>query len=109
VSGQETLCLAHRLEPPHLSLSPSGRPMRVLCSVVQVAALSMLDVREQFTLCHAVALQLVCDQDPRRILEAFQETLDEALRRSAIATTLYQDVQHDAVLVDGAPEISQSP
>jgi hypothetical protein len=68
VSGQETLCLAHRFESLHLSLSPSGRPMRVLNSVIQVAALSMLDVREQFTLCHAVALQFVCDQDTRRIL-----------------------------------------
>jgi hypothetical protein len=56
VNGQETLCLAHRLESLHLPLSPSGRPMRVLSAVVQVAARSMLDVREQFTLCHTVAL-----------------------------------------------------
>jgi hypothetical protein len=67
VSGQETLCLAHRFESLHLSLSPLGRPMRVLSSVVQVAALSMLDVREQFMLCHAIAPQLVRDQDTRRI------------------------------------------
>lgn len=58
-SGQEALCLVHRLEPQHLPLSSPGRPMRVLRSVVQVAALAMLDVRQHFAFRHTVALQPV--------------------------------------------------
>jgi hypothetical protein len=89
-----------------LPLSLPGRPVRVLCAVVKVAALSMLDVRQHFAFGHTVALQLVRDEDAWRILQAFQEALEEALRRGAITAALHQDVQHDAVLIHGAPEIA---
>ncbi len=107
VSRQEALGLAHRLEPLHLPLSPPGRPVRVLCSVVQVAALAMLDVQQQCALGHAIALQLVCDEHARRIMQTFEETLEEALCRRAIAAALHRDVEDHAVLIHGTPEIAQ--
>ena len=39
-------------------------------------------------------------------LQAFQEALEEALCRGAITAALHQDVQHDTVLIHGAPEIA---
>ena len=107
VSGWETRCLAHRLEPLHLPLSPSGRPVRVLRLVVRVAALAMLEVRQQFALGHAIALQLVRDEDAWRIMETVEEALEEALCRRAIAAALHQDVEDHAVLIHGAPEIAR--
>jgi len=65
----------------------------------------VLNGREQCTLRHAIAAQFVGDEDTRRILQAFQQALEKALCRPCIAAALHQDIQHDAVLIDGAPEV----
>src|SRR5271157_2038978 len=93
VSGQEALRLPWRLEPLHLPFSAPGRPMGILSAIVQVAALTVLDIRQELALRHAVAFQLV--------------RVEEALRRPRIAAGLDQNIKHDAVLIDGAPEIMQ--
>lgn len=104
---QETLCLAHRLETLHLSFSPPRRTMGVLRPVVEIATFAMIDVWQELAPCHAIALQLVRDQDTRRILQTFQETLEEAPRCGRITAMLHQDVQYDAALINRAPEITQ--
>ena len=81
--------------------------MRVLRSIVQVAAPAVFDVRHQRALRHAVAAELVGDEDPRYVLQTLQQPLEEALRRPGIAAALHQDVEHDPVLIDGTPEIVQ--
>ena len=100
------LCLAHRLEPLHLPLSPSGRQVGVLRPIVQVTALAVLDNRQQFASGHAIALQLVRDEDARAIVQTPEEALEEALCRSTVAAALHRDIEHDAVLIYGAPEIA---
>ncbi len=105
VGGEEVLGLARRFESLHLPLSSPGRPMRVLCPIVKIAALSMLDARKHLTLSHTVAPQLVGHEHPRHILQTLQQSLEEALRSGGIAPGLHQDVEHDAILIDGAPEI----
>ena len=81
--------------------------MRVLGSIVQVAALPVFDLRQQRALCHAIAAQFVGDKHARNILETLQQPLEEAPRRPGIAAALHQDIEHDAILIDGAPEIVQ--
>jgi len=81
--------------------------MGILSSIVQVAALTVLNVRQDRALRHAVAFQFIGDEDPRDVLQPLQETLEEALRRPGIAAGLDQNIKYDAVLIDGAPEIMQ--
>ena len=107
VGRQEALRLWCRFEPLHLPLSPAGWSMRILRAIVEVAALAMLDIRQQLSLCHAVASQLVGDQDARHILQTLQQPPEEALRRPSVAPALHQDIEYDAVLIDGAPQVVQ--
>ena len=46
--------------------------MRVLRSIVQVAALAVFDVWHQRVLRHPLAAELVGDEDPRRMLQTIQ-------------------------------------
>ncbi|HUN40245.1 MAG TPA: hypothetical protein VMU81_08155 [Acetobacteraceae bacterium] len=105
VSGEEVLGLLGRFEPLHLSLSSSRRSMRVLGPIVQISALSMLDAGKQLTLSDTIAPQLVGHDHPRYIVQALQKPLEEALRGVGIAPGLNEDVEHDAILSDGTPEI----
>jgi hypothetical protein len=65
----------------------------------------MLDIGKQLTLSNAVALQLVGHDHSRHILQTLQKSPDEAFRRVGIPPGLNEDVEHNAVLIDGAPEI----
>jgi hypothetical protein len=105
VSGEEILSLFRRFEPLHLPFSTSCRPMRGFGAVVQKSALSMFDVGEDLMLCRAVAFQLVSHDHPRHVLQALQQPLEETLRRLRVAAALNEDVEHDAVLIHGTPEI----
>jgi hypothetical protein len=107
VCGQEALCLPRRLEALHLPFSAPRRSVRVLRSIVQVAALAVFDIGHQRTLCHPIAAELVGDENPRHILQSLQQPLKETLRCPSIAATLHQDIEHDPVLIDGTPEIMQ--
>jgi hypothetical protein len=81
--------------------------MRVLRAIVDVAALPMLDIRQQLSLCHGLASQLVGDQDARYILQTLQQPSEEALRRPGVAAALHRDIEHDAMLIDDAPQVVQ--
>ena len=52
----------------------------------------------------SVGTQLVRDHDAGRDDRRFQKPLHEPLRRAGVSSTLDQDVENDAVLIDGAPE-----
>jgi hypothetical protein len=79
--------------------------MRVLSPIIQISALSVLDAREELTLSDAIASQLVSHNHPRHILQPPQQASKEALRCLGIAPGLNEDVEHNAILIDGAPEI----
>ena len=59
MSGQELLGLPGRLEPLHAPFALAGRLMRILRTIVEVAALSVLDVRDDRPLGRGVAFQLI--------------------------------------------------
>ena len=65
----------------------------------------MLDIRQKLALSHTIALQFIGDENARHVQQPLQKTLEEALRRPGAAAGLHQNVKHDAVLIDGAPEI----
>jgi hypothetical protein len=65
----------------------------------------MLDTRKQPALSDAVAPQFVGHDHPRHALQAFQQTSEEALGGVGISPVLNKDVEHNAVLVDGTPEV----
>jgi hypothetical protein len=58
--------------------------MRVLSAIVQVSALTVLDIWQKLALGYAGAPQFVGDENARHVLQPLQETLEEALRRSGI-------------------------
>jgi hypothetical protein len=105
VGGEEVLGLFGRFEPLHLPFPSSRWPVRVLGPIMQISALPMLDGGKQLTLSDAVAPQLVGHDHPRDILQTLQKPPEEALRGVPIAPGLNEDVENNAILIDGAPEI----
>jgi len=82
-----------------------ARSMRVLGPIIQISALSVLNAGKQLTLSDAIAPQLVGYDHPRCIVQALQKPLEEALCGVGIAPGLNEDVEHDAILIDGTPKI----
>src|SRR5208283_2424549 len=66
----------------------------------------MLDVGKQVALRHAVASQFVGHDHSWHILQTFQLAPEESLGGRGIAALLNEDVEHNAVLVHGAPKVT---
>ena len=67
----------------------------------------MPDIREDRSLSDAIAAQTIGDEASRFVLKPMQQVLEETLRGCAVPPVLHQYVQHDAMLVNGAPQIVQ--
>jgi hypothetical protein len=67
----------------------------------------MPDTREDGSLSDAIAAQTIGDEASRFVLKPMQQVLEETLRGSAVPSVLHQYVQHDAMLINGAPQIVQ--
>lgn len=67
------------------------------------SALPVLNARKQLTPSDTIAAQLFVTLP--LVLQSLQQPLEEALHRLGIALGLNQDVEHNAILIDGAPEI----
>ena len=65
---------------------------------------AVLDPGHQLLLGRGIARQLVGDQHPRRLALPLEQLAQEALGGSLVAPALHQHVEHDAVLIDGAPQ-----
>ena len=105
VRGEESLRLPWRLEPLHLPFPSSRRPVRILSAIIQPPAHPVPHIRHDSATGRAVAAQAVGDQTARFVLESSQKPLEEARGGFRIAAALDQDVEHNAILVDRAPEI----
>jgi hypothetical protein len=99
VGREEPLGVARGLKPLHVSLSPTGRLMRILRTVVQIPMLAMFHPWEQLALGSTIALQLVGNDHARDVGQAFQEFAEELLRRPLVAPALHQNVEHVALLI----------
>ena len=65
----------------------------------------MLDIGRELAFRHAVAPQFVGHDRPRHILQSLHQTSEETSGRIGVATFLNRDVEHDAILIHGAPKI----
>ena len=105
VRGEKVVGLLRRFESLHLALAAACRTMRVFRAIVQISALSMFGLWKQLALSHAVASQLIGHDHARHILKAFQQSSEEALCCFGIPPWLNEDVEHNALLIHGAPQI----
>src|SRR4051812_2414199 len=64
----------------------------------------MLDARHDLPLCRTVARQLIGDHDARRPALPLQQLAQESFGGPFVPPALDQYVEHDAVLVDRAPQ-----
>ena len=67
--------------------------MRHLSAIIQIAALAVLDPRQDLAFGGGVALELVCDDHPRNIPQALQQLAEEPRGRGRIAPALNQNVE----------------
>jgi hypothetical protein len=77
----------------------------VLGAVVEIAMLAVLYPRQHLLLCGAVAFELVGDDDPRYVSQAFEQLAEELLGRLLVPAALYQDIKPMALLIHGTPQI----
>lgn len=66
--------------------------------------LVMLNVQTHVPARRAIGYEFVGDHDPRRSRRLLQKFAQEALRGRSIPPALDQDVENEAVLIDGAPK-----
>jgi hypothetical protein len=64
----------------------------------------MFDAKAHLHPRSAVRTELVRDHDARRCSGGFQELPHEPLRSATVSSTLDQDVENEAILIDRAPQ-----
>jgi len=102
--GKEALNVPRRLEPLHDPLSSSGGLMRVFGLVIEPLVLPMLDPGHDLPFGCGVALELVGDEHTRGFTLLLEELAEQAFGGLLVAPALNQDIENEAVLVDGTPE-----
>jgi hypothetical protein len=70
---------------------------------------TVLDRWQEILLCRGIAGELVGDHHPRRSPLPLQELARQPLGGFRITPALNQNVEHDAVLIDGAPQPVRRP
>lgn len=105
IRREEALGVPWRLEALHPPFSLARQLVGVLGAVVQVAMLPMLDTGEEVPLRRAVAFQLVGDERPWRVRQAFEQLPEELFGRMLVPPTLHQDIEDVPLLIDRSPEI----
>ena len=104
VYRQEFLDLPWRFEPLHDPLSSPRRLMRILRPIVQPFVLAVFHVQAHVLARCAVGFELVRDHDARRPRGLLEQLPHKPLRGGSISSALNEDVENEAVLIDGAPE-----
>ena len=109
IRRQKALGMTRRLKPLHTILTLTRGTMGVLTPVVQIAALAVLDPRQDLPFGRAVALQLVSNDHPWHVLEPLEQLTKELLRRLLVVATLHQNIEDVVVLVNRAPQVMALP
>jgi hypothetical protein len=103
--GQEPLRVPDRREAFHRPLALPGRLVRVLGAVVQLRRPAMPHRRHELVVRQLVAGELVGDDHPGHVPQAFEQSAEEVLCGHRVSARLDQNVAHVAVLVDRAPPL----
>jgi hypothetical protein len=109
IRRQKALGVAGGFEPLPATLALTRRPMRVLTPVVEVATLAMFHTGQDLALGRPIALQLIGDHHPRRVVQAFEPLAEELLGRLVVASTLHQEIESIPVLIHCPPEVMPLP
>src|ERR1700681_1533864 len=70
-----------------------------------MVALSMLNLRKQLAPRHTIALKFIGHDHARLVIQALQQSSEKPFGSLAISPSLNKEVEHDAVLIHGAPQI----
>jgi hypothetical protein len=97
IRRQKSLRMPRGFEALHTPLPLAGRPMRVLAPVIEVAALTVFDSWQYLTFGRAIAFELIRDDDPRDIRQAFEELTKKLLRRLLVTPPLHEDVEDRSI------------
>jgi hypothetical protein len=65
----------------------------------------MLNLRKQLAPRHTVALKFIGHDHAWHVIHALQQPSEKPFGRLAISPWLNEDVEHDAVLIHGTPQI----
>ena len=101
----KTLGVPSGFEPSHSPLPFTRRLMRVLRPVVQIPMLPMSNAGHHDPFRRPVAAQFVGDDDARFASSGPQQLAKEPDRGKTVALRLHENVEDNAVLIDGSPEI----
>jgi len=69
--------------------------------------LDVLDLGQYLRFGGRITTELVGDDDPWDVLQSLQQLSEELLRSPLVPPRLHQDIEHFAVLIDGAPQVPQ--
>src|SRR5260370_2910176 len=83
--------------------------MRHLSAIVEIAALAVLDPRQDLAFGGGVALELVCDDHPRNIPQALQQLTEEPRGRGCVAAALDPNVRDISLLAAPPPKVALPP
>ena len=97
--------MTRRLESAHHPLAQSRWLMRILSAVILPLLPAVLDTGHDLSSRRAVALKLVCDDNPGYVLQFLQELAKELLGSPFISAALHEDVQYFTVLVHCSPQV----
>ena len=78
--------------------------MRILSTIIEITTCSMPDVGQDLAMRNTVAAQAVGDKAPRLVLQPVQKSLEKALGCGGISAILYENIEHDPMLVHCSPE-----
>ena len=79
--------------------------MGVFTPVIEVATLTVFHAGQSLPLRRAVAFELIRDEHPWHIGEAFEQRAKELLRCLLVASTLDENVQDVVVLIHRTPQV----
>ena len=80
------------LEPLHAPLPLAGGLMGVLRTVIEIPVLAMLYTWQDLALRRAIAFELLRDDDPRHVGQAFEEFAEKLLRRPLVPAALDENI-----------------
>jgi hypothetical protein len=78
--------------------------MRILRPIVQTLVRTMLDAGHDLPLRHTIGSKLVGDHDARGRTLPFHKLAHQPLGSPGIAAALDQNIEDDAMVIDGAPQ-----
>lgn len=93
-----------RFEALHDPLSPPDWLVRILRPTIQPFVGAMFDIRHNLSPCCAIGSQLIGDDHTGRRSLTLQELAHQSLGRLGISAALNENLQHEAVLINCAPQ-----